>query len=110
MGAEPKNFRTDVVVSVYPYPEDPEDVDQIIQPALRVAGGDTLMWDHQFRVAKDADGNEPGEYEEVFTEMIDRRLEPGAQLAPDPRVDALRATRDLVQRHAAAFGLPRRRS
>jgi hypothetical protein len=91
-----------VVVTVYPYPEDKKDVDQ---PALGVVGGDTLTWDQQFRVAKGADRKEPSEYEGVFTEMIDRRIEPGTQQAADPLVDALREARDEVRVQAEVAGL-----
>jgi hypothetical protein len=101
--AEPCNFHTAIVVSVYPYPDDPDDVEQLVQPALRVVGDDTVSWDQQIRVNKTAAGKPPEEYEEFFTEVLDRSVRPGTIQVEDERVSALKATRDLVRQHVAAF-------
>ncbi len=101
--ADPRNFQTAIVVSVYPYPDDPDDVEQLVQPALRVVGDDTVSWDQQIRVNKTAAGKQPEEYEEFFTEVLDRSVRPGTIQVEDERVSALKATRDLVRQHVAAF-------
>jgi len=99
------NFRKAIVVNVFPYPTDPDDDAQLDEPALRVVNGDTLNWVHAIRVEKDASGQLPPDHEEVFADIVDRRIKPGFKPAPDPRVADLRATRDLVRRRAAAAGL-----
>jgi hypothetical protein len=101
--ADPRNFQTAIVVSVYPYPDDPDDAEQLVQPALRVVGDDTVSWDQQIRVNKTAAGKPPEEYEEFFTEVLDRSVRPGTIQVEDERVSALKATRDLVRQHVAAF-------